>query len=99
MKSKIPTSVCIKTRASQESLLLCREDQSSRDVQTIDPMGTNHTVYRELDITNIEGVAVELRHILPEGWTMAKESDSFILRGSLSDGFEEHIWRIVRFVA
>ena len=62
-------------------------------------MGTNHTVHRELDIDTIQGVDVELRQILPEGWTMARESDSFILRGGISDGFEERIWRIVRFVA
>jgi hypothetical protein len=86
-------------KASRKSFLLCREDCSSRDGQGVDSMGTNHTIHRELDITTIQGVAVELRHILPEGWTMARESGSFILRGNMSDGVEESVWRIVRFVA
>ncbi len=44
-------------------------------------MRTSHIIHREIDLSCIEGVAVELRHILPKGWTTTKESDSFVVRG------------------
>jgi hypothetical protein len=62
-------------------------------------MGTSHTVHREIELTTLQGVAVELRHVLPDGWTMTRESDSFVVRGEISESFEDQVWRVVRFVA
>jgi hypothetical protein len=36
--------------------------------------------------------------VLPEGWVVTRESDSFVVRGKLAEGWQEHFWRVVRFV-
>jgi barstar (barnase inhibitor) len=60
--------------------------------------GTHHVVHREVDLECIDGIAVELRHILPKGWTFTRQSNSFVVRGTLSEGWEDQLWKVVRFL-
>jgi hypothetical protein len=64
----------------------------------VDPWDDDHIVHREVDLECIDGIAVELRHVLPKGWVFTRESDSFVVRGRLSEGWQDHFWRVVRFV-
>jgi len=62
-------------------------------------MATSYTVHREINLSCIQGVHVELQYAVPEGWTVKREADAFVVRGELADGAEDHVWRLVRFLA
>jgi hypothetical protein len=62
-------------------------------------MAKPHSIHRDLTLECIHGVAVELRHALPEGWKVSEVDDSFVVTGTASEGFESNVWRIARFVA
>jgi hypothetical protein len=65
----------------------------------VEALSDHHIVHREVDLECIDGIAVELRHVLPEGWTFTRQSSSFVVRGKLAEGWEEQLWRVVQFVA
>lgn len=71
---------------------------NSRVGEGVEALGSNHVVHREVDLECIQGIAVELRHVLPEGWTFRRQADSFIVQGKLAEGWEDRLWRVVRFV-
>ncbi|MBK9034772.1 MAG: hypothetical protein IPL61_26500 [Myxococcales bacterium] len=56
-------------------------------------------LHRALDVRCVEGVAVELRHCLPAGWTVREDGDSFVVRGPLEPDAVDAVWRVARFVA
>ncbi|MEO7594688.1 MAG: hypothetical protein ABI134_25970 [Byssovorax sp.] len=62
-------------------------------------MSKHHIVHREVDVECIQGVSIELRHALPKGWVLTKASDSFVVRGDLTDGWKDRLWSVVRFVS
>lgn len=46
-----------------------------------------------------QGVDVELRHILPENWTVEFQDDSYIVRVPEMEGWKREMWRIVEFLS
>jgi hypothetical protein len=62
-------------------------------------MGKRHTVHCDIDVSCIEGVAVELRHVLPHGWTLKQEADTFVVCGEQIDDWQDRLWFLIRFVA
>ena len=46
-----------------------------------------------------QAIAIELREVLPAGWTSARGDDAFVVRGPMREGWRSEIWRIMRFVA
>jgi hypothetical protein len=62
-------------------------------------MAKIHTVHREFEVHCVQGVAVELRHVVPTGWTVTEASDSFVVRGTLGEDWQDELWSVVRFVA
>ena len=51
------------------------------------------------EVSCLQGVAVELRHALPAGWTLSEEDDTFVVRGEQREGWLDEVWRVARFVA
>lgn len=62
-------------------------------------MGSRVTVQQTLEVRCVEGVGVELRRCVPDGWTVREEGDSFVVRGPLEEGAVDAVWRVARFVA
>ncbi len=66
-------------------------------------MTTAEQLFRDLAASAVlarcQGLDVEVDHVLPDGWTLAFREDGYIFTAPTVDGFEDQVWRLVRFLA
>lgn len=53
---------------------------------------------KALQFSLIDGVEVELRHVLPEGWEFECRSSDYLVRGEMVGDWRHQVWRVAEFL-